>query len=204
MKNDTKAMKSITRMYDGLGLEQQNVFYKAKLLLSIYRDVAWSSIRKSEELKSEASNLLGHSLSLGLMYLNDFAPDEDKEKFEAQVSFLFETNWMIEIVDKAMIKVKEYHQHGELYYAILSKSYLTPYRYRETEILEALDISRTHYYNLRKEAISLLGVALWGYVIPEAETVLNETPMIYTPSKNESADICGTNSEHIPHTKKTL
>jgi len=174
MKNDTRAMKSITRMYDGLGLEQQNVFYKAKLILSVYRDVAWSSIRKSEELKSEASELLGRSLSLGLMYLNDFAPDEDKERFEAQVSFLFETKWMIELVDRAMIKVKEYHQNGELYYEILSKSYLTPYMYRETEILEALDISRTHYYTLRREAISLLGVALWGYVIPEFGTAPDE------------------------------
>ena len=179
-------------MYDGLGLEQQNVYHKAKLILSVYRDVAWSSIRKSEELKAEASQLLGHSLSLGLMYLNDFAPDEDKEKFEARVSFLFETKYMIELVDKAMIKVREYHQNGELYYEVLSKSYLTPDGYKETEILEALDISRTHYYQLRREAISLLGVALWGYVIPEAETVLNEAPPHSAPAEAESRDVFGT------------
>ena len=205
MKNDTKAMKGITRMYDGLGLEQQTVFQKAKLILSVYRDVAWSSIRKSEELKSGASELLGNSLSLGLMYLSDFAPDVDKEKFEAQVSFLFETSCMIELVDKAMIKVKEYHQNGEVYYEILSKSYLTPYRYKETELLEALDISRTHYYTLRREAISLLGVALWGSVIPTAGAVLDEAAaMPHVMPEEDPQDIFGTKAEHTLYTKKTL
>ena len=203
MKNDTRTMRSITRMYDGLGLEQQNVYHKAKLILSVYRDVAWSSIRKSEELKAEASQLLGHSLSLGLMYLNDFAPDEDKEKFEARISFLFETKCMIELVDKAMMKVKEYHQNGELYYEVLSKSYLTPDSYKETEILEALDISRTHYYQLRREAIALLGLALWGYVIPEVETVLDEAPPYSAPTEKAAQDILGTKEEQTRDIKKT-
>ena len=35
----TKTMKSISLMYDGMHLNEEKVYHKAKLLLDIYRDV---------------------------------------------------------------------------------------------------------------------------------------------------------------------
>ena len=54
----------------------------------------------------------------------------------------------------------------KLYHEILSKSYLTAFRYTESELLEILSIERSTFYDRKKEAIMLLGIALWGYAIP--------------------------------------
>ena len=59
-----------------------------------------------------------------------------------------------------------YHNNGKLYHEILSKSYLTAFRYTESELLEILGIERSTFYDRKKEAIMLLGIALWGYAIP--------------------------------------
>ena len=72
---------------------------------------------------------------------------------------------MIDLIDKAMSKVYDYH-NGKLYHEILSKSYLTAFRYTESELLEIFGIERSTFYDRKKEAIMLLGIALWGYAIP--------------------------------------
>lgn len=41
-RNNTKAVKNIAKMYEQLGLAQDDIFHKTKLLLSIYRDVVWA------------------------------------------------------------------------------------------------------------------------------------------------------------------
>ena len=43
-RNNTKAVKNITKMYEQLGLAQDDIFHKTKLLLSIYRDVVWATL----------------------------------------------------------------------------------------------------------------------------------------------------------------
>lgn len=48
-RNNTRAAKSIAKMYEQLGLPQDDIFHKTKLLLSIYR-------------KKEAVMLLGIAL----------------------------------------------------------------------------------------------------------------------------------------------
>lgn len=41
-RNNTKAVKNIAKMYEQLGLAQDDIFHKTKLLLSICRDVVWA------------------------------------------------------------------------------------------------------------------------------------------------------------------
>lgn len=63
-------------------------------------------------------------------------------------------------------KVYDYYNNGQLYHEILSKSYLTAFRYTESELLEILNLERSTFYDRKKEAVMLLGIALWGYAIP--------------------------------------
>ncbi len=83
-----------------------------------------------------------------------------------KISGIFETKWMIDLIDTAMLKVYEYHDYGKLYHEILSKSYVTAYPMVEGEILEALGMERSNYYLKKKEAVKLFGIALWGYALP--------------------------------------
>jgi hypothetical protein len=165
-------MQSIKRLYGGLKLDRDTVIHKAKLLLKVYREVVWVAVRDAEDFAYEADDFYGsHDLGLALTYLADFAPTEQRRDFEERVSCLFETQWLVELIDKAMRRVCNYPYNGKMYSEILSKSYMTALKWTESELLETLNIERSIFYERKKEAVMLLGVALWGYVIPELRNI---------------------------------
>lgn len=164
-RNNTKAVKSINRMYEQMNLDSSEILHKTKLLLSVYRDVVWATLHGADEVHEDIY-YFGNELNDALLYLEEFAPDTERAEFEAKISTLFENKWMIDLIDKAMTRVYEYHNNGRLYHEILSKCYLTAFPYRESEILELLALERSTFYDRKKEAILLLGISLWGYAIP--------------------------------------
>ncbi len=171
----TKMMKNISRMYEGMHLDEEQVFRKAKLILAIYRDVVWTSIKEVNHVREVCAAYYSNDLSIALTYLNDFAPTERKEDFMAKVSGIFETKWMIDLVDTAMMKVYDYHSNGKLYHEILSKCYVTAYPMTESEMLEALCMERSNFYIKKKEAIKLFGIALWGYALLRYQQIFKES-----------------------------
>ena len=182
-RNNTKAIKSIKQMYQANNLDCDKVFHKSKLLLTIYRDVVWVSIQGANKFCEEATEYYySNELTDALEYLNSFAPDEERERFENRINSLFKTKWMIDLIDNALYKIYEYHNNGKLYHEILSKSYLTVCTYTEPELLEAFNMERSTFYDRKREAVLLFGVALWGYAIPqfkgifETDTINAETP----------------------------
>jgi len=102
-----------------------------------------------------------------------FAPDTEKQEFESRISALFENKWMVDLIDTAMAKIYDYHNNGRLYHEIISKSYLTAFRYTESELLDLLNMERSTFYDRKREAILLLGVSLWGYAIPCFKGIFN-------------------------------
>lgn len=123
-RKDTIAVKSIQKMYEQLRLDQRDITHRTKLLLSVYRDVVWITLNKSECFKDELT-YYGDELNNALIYLEQFAPDTERQEFESRISSLFENKWMIELIDTAMGKIYDYHNNGKLYHEILSKSYRT-------------------------------------------------------------------------------
>lgn len=175
-RNNTKAVKNIAKMYEQLGLAQDDIFHKTKLLLSIYRDVVWATLADCNCVNEEIY-YYGDDLTDALVYLEEFAPDVERSEFERRVCNLFENKWMIDLIDKAMSKVYDYYNNGRLYHEILSKSYLTAFRYTESELLEILNLERSTFYDRKKEAVMLLGIALWGYAIPVFRGILMQREM---------------------------
>lgn len=100
-RNNTKAVKNITKMYEQLGLAQDDIFHKTKLLLSIYRDVVWATLSDCNCVNEEIY-YYGDDLTDALVYLEEFAPDIERSEFERRVCNLFENKWMIDLIDKAM------------------------------------------------------------------------------------------------------
>ena len=170
----TRMMKNISRMYEGMQLDEEQVFRKAKLVLTIYRDVVWASLKEVDNVREVCEAYYSNDLAVALTYLNDFAPIEKKEEFMTKISGVFETKWMIDLIDTAMLKVYEYHDNGKLYHEILSKSYVTGYPMVEGEMLEALKMERSNYYLKKKEAVKLFGIALWGYALPRFEQLFKD------------------------------
>lgn len=171
-RKDTLAVKSIWKMYEQLNLNQLDIFSKTKLLLSVYRDVVWITLSESARVNEELV-YYGEELDSALVYLKLFAPDTEKQEFESRISALFENKWMVDLIDTAMAKIYDYHNNGRLYNEIISKSYLTAFRYTESELLDLLNMERSTFYDRKKEAIMLLGVCLWGYAIPHFRGMLS-------------------------------
>ena len=166
MRKDSRTMKQCALMFKGLNIERDSVLHKTKLLLKIYRPVVWSTSNRIFEVCESAEIYCSRKIEEALEYLANYAPETEQERFSERVRSLFETQWLISLIDHAMNKIYEYPDNGKLYHEILSKQYLTIYKYTEIEMLELLCLERSTYYDKKKEAIELFAICLWGYTIP--------------------------------------
>lgn len=177
-RKTTKTINSIQRICRMQNLDEKVLYARSKLILSIYRDICWSTIGRAGEVREELVCYCGSQLDDALVYLETFAPDEAKEQFEERIKTLFETRWMIELVENAMVRIRDYPSNGNLYCEIISKCYLTCFKYRETELLEILDMERSTFYDRKKEAVLLFGLSLWGNAIPKLKGFLGEVETV--------------------------
>ena len=172
-KNRTGPATRIRAICKSRNIDETSVYTKAKKLLEIYRDVCWDTAEYADRVKETLEydyEYCSGGLDTALIYLEDFAPTENKERFEEKIQSLFRVKWMVEIVDQAMIKVHDFPLNGELYAEILSMYYLSRFRYSESEILEQIGVERSSYYRRKKEAVTVFGLTLWGGSITEFRT----------------------------------
>lgn len=147
--------------------DKEKAYHKTKLLLKIYRDVIWSVEDRVSELEEEYYEMGSNNLAEALDYLEDYDPNINKKELEVQICSIFKSKLLIEIVDKALLKVKKYPDYGDIYFNILYKQYIQKNKYSEKHIIQALNCERTTFYKRKKEAINIMGIALWGYVLPQ-------------------------------------
>lgn len=132
---NTQVLSSIRMLCRMQNIDEKVLYERAKLILSIYREVCWSTIDRANDVCDTLICTYGDSLDGALIYLENFAPDEARERFEERIRSLFETKWIIELVDMAMLKIREYPDKGALYCEIISKAYLNRFKYRESEMV---------------------------------------------------------------------
>jgi hypothetical protein len=174
MAKETAALRKHKAKIASLGMNSDDVFHKAKLLLTVYRDVTWAISERLEEIRDHAYETGGHNIDAGFRYLADFAPDVEAEKFAERVCCLCETRLYVELIEKALIRLKEYPVYGEIYYEILDKQYISRFPLTEPEISEVLNIERSVFYTRKKEALHLFGICLFGYTLPELRELFTD------------------------------
>ena len=159
-RKNTGAWKAIHSMCEMQDINEEALYQKAKMLLSIYRRVCWSTVGRAEAVSEDICCYCGSDVDGALIYLETFAPDEQKARFEVRIQSLFESRWMMEMMEGAMSRVYEFPDGGNLFYDILNKAYL----------------ERSRYYDKKKEAIMVFGLALWGAELPKVKEFLQEEP----------------------------
>ncbi|MCD8150320.1 MAG: hypothetical protein LUE92_12350 [Clostridiales bacterium] len=174
-RNSTAAWNDIHAMCEAQNINEKRLYDKAKMLLQIYRRVCWSTIGQADVVAEEMCCYCSSDLDGALIYLEEFAPDTERQRFESRIRTLFETRWMIELIDTAMLRVKEFPDGGEQHFEIISKCYLARFKYSESEMLEVLNMERSRYYDRKKEAIMVFGLSLWGDAIPKLKTFLADS-----------------------------
>ena len=175
MRKESKVNKQCTFMYKGLKIDRTAILHKSKMLLMMYRPVVWSVSNRVNEVCESAEYYSGKKMEEALEYLANFAPDIEQERFSVQVRSLFETQWLISLIESAMSKIHGYPENGKLYYEILSKQFLTNDNYNEREMLELLNMERSTYYDKKREAIDLFAICMWGYTIPSMRGMFETT-----------------------------
>lgn len=101
---NTQVLSNIRMLCRMQNIDEKVLYERAKLILSIYREVCWSTIDRANDVCDTLICTYGDSLDGALIYLENFAPDEARERFEERIRSLFETKWIIELVDMAMLK----------------------------------------------------------------------------------------------------
>ena len=102
---NTQVLSNIRMLCRMQSIDEKVLYERAKLILSIYREVCWSTIDRANDVCDTLICTYGDSLDGALIYLENFAPDEARERFEERIRSLFETKWIIELVDMAMLKI---------------------------------------------------------------------------------------------------
>ena len=90
-KNRTGPATRIRAICKSRNIDETNVYTKAKKLLEIYRDVCWDTADYADQMKESISyDYCSGSLESALLYLEEFAPCENKERFEEKIQSLFQ------------------------------------------------------------------------------------------------------------------
>lgn len=131
MRKESATIRRCHSQLSALGLDSDAVFHRSKLILKIYRDVVWVLSERVEELQEYAWDLGKQDIDTGLCYLENFAPDIDLQDFEEKVCCVVESRMFVEIIDRALLRLRKYPDRGELYYEILTKQFI--YRFNSTE-----------------------------------------------------------------------
>jgi hypothetical protein len=173
--NRTGANQRIKNICRSKSIDEMTLYAKAKLLLEIYRDVCWDTADYAMQIQEDALyeyEFCSEDLNAALLYLENFAPTEKKERFTEKVQKLFEVKWMIEIVDHAIAKVRKFPTTGEMYASMLSAYYLTSFPLTEAEMMDEFGLERSTLYRRKKEAIKVFGLAIWGGPIEEFRALM--------------------------------
>lgn len=78
-----------------------------------------------------------------------------------------QTRVLVELIERAAVKIKDYPDNGSVYYSIIDLKYLDYFHYSESEILEQLNPERSNFYRKRKEAKMLMGYVFFGLIMPD-------------------------------------
>jgi len=172
MGRQSVPFRTLNLLCTAKSLDPDMLLIRARIILKLYRSVASVTQDKIEMTVKEASTLYKgdgsyiDDIRAGLSYLVDFEPEYRKKDFETKVSMLFETHWMIELMNRAVENVRNHLDNGSLYFNILYKSYFDKHIYLNDDLVDYLDIAYSTFFDYKREATLLFGIYLWGYGIP--------------------------------------
>ena len=196
MRATTKAMQYIELQAKHFDLDTKKLLAQTKAILMVYRHVVWSVQNRANLMQREIAGTYGMQLSTALIYLSDFAPMATRDEFDAKVSGLFRSKWLVELIDMALQYVQGYPVYGDLYTQILQLRFMQEASRTDDEVSELLELERSTYYDRKKEAILLMGISLWGYVVPTTMSVYRRVELMSVPEEDFFAMVSAEQSQN--------
>lgn len=130
-KRISKSMQSLLELYRISGLDPVIVSDRAKVLLSIYRQMSWICTYSAKDQVCELKELATGELDAALVYLINFAPKEKCQIIQDNLLQLFRNRTMLLMCEQALEEVESFPERGEEYKDILIKKYMGKRKYSE-------------------------------------------------------------------------
>jgi hypothetical protein len=148
--------------------DDEKHYHDTVKLLKIYRSVLWQAKHRLNDINEECFDLGYKEVRDVVNFLSSgFEQETSLTNLKDRIFSMRITDHLLQIIDDALVTLRDYPIHGQRYFDILLKLYIVEVPYTESEILDALGISRRTLYRDKKAATTLLGSILWGYLLPD-------------------------------------
>ena len=167
MAYKSKFMAWLEGQSELMSIDIENSYIKIKIILEQYKTFSWTNNTGVNLLNIDDYDIYDQVYGEDrFSFLIGYLSNDDMRSFKVRSKTAVQTKEFSELIQAAVLKVKEYPKMGEEYYKILDMKYLNYFDYNEDDILEQLEIERSTYYRKKKEAMYLLGYVLFGFTIP--------------------------------------
>lgn len=156
-------MQTIFDTLDEVEQVTEGMYKSTETLLDLYRKVKFRVYRNLQEIDEELYIEDRKRLTALLNKILDFDSTIEKRRIQERLISNDFSLCLLEIMEDALLIVKEYPDEGELYYRLLRYRYFDSFKNTNEEVMLMLDdMPYTTYYRKRKKAIRLYAAMLWG------------------------------------------
>lgn len=156
-------MQTIFDTLDEVEQVTEGMYKNTETLLDLYRKVKFRVYRNLQEIDEELYIEDRKRLTALLNKILDFDSTIEKRRIQERLISNDFSLCLLEIMEDALLIVKEYPDEGELYYRLLRYRYFDSFKNTNEEVMLILDdMPYTTYYRKRKKAIRLYAAMFWG------------------------------------------
>ena len=160
---------SVIATVDAVECIDSEVYHNTELLLKLYRKVLFRVNRKLQQANDEVVFAERQELADYIGFITEFDTKNHKAKVYEKLLSMGSSLCLLEVMEDALIALKEYPDKGDIHYQILRCAYFDSIIMTHEEIMEYCRLSYATYYRYRRMAVKTYAAMLWGYVLPELE-----------------------------------
>ena len=150
----------------------KEIEHNVKILLNLYRKVNFRVEERIQDLQLETYESKRKHLEELVISILEMDTTINSKKIEDQLISVSESLFLLQIMDKALEKLKNYPDNGELYGNILELRFFNKEIYSHDIIMEKVNMSRSSYYRHLNKAIQSYGTMIFGYALPEVRAII--------------------------------
>ena len=158
---------------------KSNRLHDTKYLLKQYRSVEYSIRLSKSDLEDRSKSEYGVALSTLRTNAELAGMDLSNTKIESYTRSVMRSMQMLEIINRALLAIKDHPMHGERMYYTVYFTFVSKKRYPSREaILKEIDelgyhMSVTSYHRYLNLGIRELDRLLWGYTSADCVEIMN-------------------------------
>lgn len=177
---DTKRVLRREHKKADLTQVSQTIYKNTERLLDLYRKVQFRVKQNLSEIDTELYIEDRKRLADLLHEIIDFDMTAEKKRIQDQLVSNELNLCLLEMMEDALLVMREYPDNGEEYYRLLRYRYFEPGKVTNEDVMMMLDdMPPTTFYRKRRKAIQLYAAMLWTFTGPQWQKKLSaETGLV--------------------------